>query len=288
MLSVRLALLPLLGLGVLAGTALAGTTASAPESAITHAAVAPYQDLLRRDAAALCGDLTPTVAAELFRMAEPTAECSADASRVFASTAQDEPLADPDLTLELSATHLEVTGQHAKLTLGFQYQTVAKEHGLTMVTIHYGRPVKLELEEVGGRWLVSSQATLGTVSGCRLAKTHRCQHGAQVLLFYMGEPVQPEEELPLPPAAVRSAGGRELGEFEAGKRVLAQSGCLACHRIGAVGNRGPGRNLTHVGSTLSERQIAHALVDSRAPMPSFKHLPARKFHDIVRFLALLR
>jgi hypothetical protein len=284
MLRVRLALLPLLGLGLLAGPA----TASTPEPAITHAAIAPYQDVLRRDAAALCEDLTPAVAAELSRTAMPTTECSADASRVFASTAQDEPLASSDLTLEPSVTHLEVTGQHAKLTLSFQYQTVVKKPGLTMVAIHYARPVKLELEEVSGRWLVSSQATLGTVPGCRLAKPHRCPPGAQVLLFHLGEPEQPEEELPLPPAAVRHAGGRELGEFQAGRRALAQSGCLACHRIGDTGNSGPGRNLTHVGSRLSERQIAHALIDSRAPMPSFRHLPAQKRHDVVRFLALLR
>jgi hypothetical protein len=284
MLRTRLALLPLLGLSVLAGPAIA----SAPESPITRAAVAPYQDLLRHDAVALCGDLAPTVAAELFRTAALTTECSADASRVFASTAQDEPSADPDLTLEPSVTHLEVTGQHAKLTLSFQYQTVVKKPGLTIVAIHDARPVKLELEEVGGRWLVSSQATLGSVPGCHLVEPRRCQPGSQVLLFHLGEPEQPEEELPLPPASVRHAGGRELREFQAGRRALARSGCLACHRIGDTGNRGPGRNLTHVGSRLSERQIAHALIDSRAPMPSFKLLPAEKSRDIVRFLALLR
>jgi Cytochrome c len=283
MLRARLALLALLGFSVLAGTA----TASAPEAAITHAAVAPYQDVLRHDAVTLCGDLTPAAAAELFRAAAPIPECSAAASRVFASTARDEPRADPGLTLEPSVTHLEVAGQHAKLTLGFQYRTVAEKREMTTITIHYARPVKLELEEVGGRWLVSSQATLGTVPGCHLLKPRRCQPGARVLLFYLGEPVQPEEELPLP-AVVRRAGGRELREFEAGKRALAQSGCLACHRIGDTGNREPGPNLTHIGSRLSERQIAHALVDPRAPMPSFRHLPAQKFHDIVRFLGLLR
>jgi mono/diheme cytochrome c family protein len=284
MLSARLALLPLIGLSVLAGPA----AASAPESAITHAAIAPYEDVLRHDAVALCGDLTPEVAAELFRTAVPTTECSADASRVFASSAQDEPRADPDLTLEPSVTHLEVAGQHAKLTLSFQYLTVAKKREVSMVTVHYASPVKLQLEEVSGHWLVSSRATLGTVPGCRLAKPRLCQPGAHVLLFYVGEPEQPEEELPLPPAFVRRAGGHEVSEYEAGKRVVAQSGCLACHRIGDGGNRGPGRNLTHVGSRLSGRQIAHALVDPQAPMPSFRHLPAQKLHDIVRFLALLR
>lgn len=110
-----------------------------------------------------------------------------------------------------------------------------------------------------------------------------------MLIFLIGElePVQPGLELPVP-AAVKRAGGREQREFEAGKLDVAQSGCLACHRISDNGNRGPGPNLTHIGSELSEREIARALVDPGAPMPSFRHLPAQKFHDIVRFLALLQ
>jgi ubiquinol-cytochrome c reductase cytochrome b subunit/menaquinol-cytochrome c reductase cytochrome b/c subunit len=87
---------------------------------------------------------------------------------------------------------------------------------------------------------------------------------------------------------VKRAGGLEQREFEAGRLVVAQSGCLACHRIGDNGNAGPGPNLTHVGSKLQEPEIAHALEDPRAPMPSFRHLPAQKFHEVVRFLALLR
>ena len=49
------------------------------------------------------------------------------------------------------------------------------------------------------------------------------------------------------PAAVVQAGGAQLAEYEAGKKVVAQSGCLACHKIGENGNAGPGPNLTHIG-----------------------------------------
>src|SRR5918998_4670191 len=37
-------------------------------------------------------------------------------------------------------------------------------------------------------------------------------------------------------------------EYEAGKLVAAQSGCLACHKIGENGNDGPGPELTDIGS----------------------------------------
>ncbi len=96
------------------------------------------------------------------------------------------------------------------------------------------------------------------------------------------------ESVIAPPRAVKRAGGRELAEFELGRTVMAQSGCLACHRIGAEGNRGPGPALTHIGSTLSRRGIEHALIDPSAPMPSFKHLPAAKFKALVDFLSELR
>jgi Cytochrome c len=92
--------------------------------------------------------------------------------------------------------------------------------------------------------------------------------------------------LPVPPA-VEQAGGRQLAEFELGSTVVAQSGCLACHRIGDAGNNGPGQPLTHIGSTLTEAQIEHALITPQAPMPSFKNLPTAKFKAVVEFLSLL-
>ena len=93
-------------------------------------------------------------------------------------------------------------------------------------------------------------------------------------------------EVPAPPA-VRAARGKRLAEFRFGRTVAAQSGCLACHKIGDAGNRGPGPNLTHVGSKLSSARIEHALRHPTAPMPSFVRLPPAKFKALVTFLSLL-
>ena len=91
-----------------------------------------------------------------------------------------------------------------------------------------------------------------------------------------------------PPPSVEHAGGAELREFDAGRGDAASAGCEACHKIGESGNPGPGPSLTHIGSKLSEAEIKKALIDPKAPMPSFKHLPPKKLHDLVRFLALLK
>jgi mono/diheme cytochrome c family protein len=280
----RLLLLPLLGLSLLAAKAVA----SGPEAAITRAAVAPFQDALRHDAAALCADFVPEVAAELVEGSAAAGGCTAAASGEFALTAPNEPPADPGLSLQPTVQDLEVAGQHATLKLSFIFETVTKKRGTTVVGIHPAGPFKLDLEEVGGAWLVSSRARLATVPGCYLPKPRRCPRGARVLSFSVGEfePAQPGLELPSPVVPARE--GRRKREVEAGRLDVARSGCLACHRIGDNGNRRPGENLTHVGSKLSERELVHALVDPRAPMPSFRHLPAQKLDDIVRFLAALR
>jgi ubiquinol-cytochrome c reductase cytochrome b subunit/menaquinol-cytochrome c reductase cytochrome b/c subunit len=94
-------------------------------------------------------------------------------------------------------------------------------------------------------------------------------------------------EMATPPPVLR-AGGTALGEFEAGKKVVAQSGCLACHKIGENGNSGPGPDLTHIASRLPRQGIARTLVNPTAPMPSFKNLPPKKFEAIVGFLAQLK
>src|SRR5271167_3472977 len=63
------------------------------------------------------------------------------------------------------------------------------------------------------------------------------------------------------PQSVIQAGGTELAEFEAGKKAVAQSGCLACHKIGDNGNAGPGPNLTHIGARIPRAAIARTLVN---------------------------
>jgi menaquinol-cytochrome c reductase cytochrome b/c subunit len=90
------------------------------------------------------------------------------------------------------------------------------------------------------------------------------------------------------PARVAQAAGPELAEYEAGKKVVAQSGCLACHKIGENGNSGPGPDLSHIAARLPRQGIARTLVNPQAPMPSFKNLPPKKFTAIVNFLAQLK
>ncbi len=87
------------------------------------------------------------------------------------------------------------------------------------------------------------------------------------------------------PTRIIKAGNPLLAEYEGGKLAVAQSGCLACHKIGENGNAGPGPNLTKIGSRLPRQAIARTLVNPTAPMPSFKNLPPKKFNQIVTFLA---
>jgi ubiquinol-cytochrome c reductase cytochrome b subunit/menaquinol-cytochrome c reductase cytochrome b/c subunit len=90
------------------------------------------------------------------------------------------------------------------------------------------------------------------------------------------------------PKSVQQAGGQTLAEYEAGKLVVAQTGCLACHKIGTNGNAGPGPDLSKIGSRLPRQGIARTLVNPTAPMPSFKNLPPQKFKAVVEFLAQLK
>ena len=90
------------------------------------------------------------------------------------------------------------------------------------------------------------------------------------------------------PAGLTAA---EVATFNAGKLVVGQSGCLACHVIGDNGNNGPGPPLTHIGSKLRPEAIAQTLVNPTAPMPSFKGLAQQspqKYQNLINFLAELQ
>jgi menaquinol-cytochrome c reductase cytochrome b/c subunit len=77
-------------------------------------------------------------------------------------------------------------------------------------------------------------------------------------------------------------------KLEKGKLVAAQSGCLACHKIGENGNDGPGPHLTDIGDKLEPGAIRRTLENPTAPMPSFKGLPEDKKSALVEFLASLK
>jgi menaquinol-cytochrome c reductase cytochrome b/c subunit len=76
-------------------------------------------------------------------------------------------------------------------------------------------------------------------------------------------------------------------QYEAGKLVMAQSGCLACHKIGENGNGGPGPNLSGIADKLPKAAILRTLENPTAPMPSFKNLPTEKKTALVDFLGQL-
>ncbi|MBA3301426.1 MAG: c-type cytochrome [Thermoleophilaceae bacterium] len=80
-------------------------------------------------------------------------------------------------------------------------------------------------------------------------------------------------------------------QYEAGKDVAAQSGCLACHQIGENGNTGPGPNLSTLAERLPRQAIARTLVNPTSPMPSYQQLrdeEPEKFNELVGFLSTLR
>ena len=77
-------------------------------------------------------------------------------------------------------------------------------------------------------------------------------------------------------------------QYEAGKLVAAQSGCLACHKIGENGNDGPGPHLTDIGNKLLPGAIQRTLENPTAPMPSYKNLPPEKKKALVAFLSQLK
>jgi menaquinol-cytochrome c reductase cytochrome b/c subunit len=76
-------------------------------------------------------------------------------------------------------------------------------------------------------------------------------------------------------------------DVEPGKEVAAQSGCLACHKLGDNGNNGPGPELTHIGARLPRNAIARSLQIGPSIMPSYQNLPPQKFDALTQFLASL-
>jgi len=93
------------------------------------------------------------------------------------------------------------------------------------------------------------------------------------------------------PPRIEEAGGEMLASYEAGRIVVAQAGCLACHLIGENGNDGPGPDLTDIGERLPSQAIARTLQNPTAPMPQYDALAERnpeQFNNLVTFLSQLR
>jgi ubiquinol-cytochrome c reductase cytochrome b subunit/menaquinol-cytochrome c reductase cytochrome b/c subunit len=111
-------------------------------------------------------------------------------------------------------------------------------------------------------------------------------------LTYLGASAGSPTEIDMEtPARVTAQGPEVVRQFEAGRQVAAQAGCLACHKIGENGNDGPGPELTHIGDSWPAGALARTLVNPTAPMPSFRALRdehPEQFDALVAFLSQLR
>ena len=75
--------------------------------------------------------------------------------------------------------------------------------------------------------------------------------GAMAYLTYLGAAAGPPTQIDMPtPAPCIAEGPKVVAQYESGRQVVAQSGCLACHKIGENGNDGPGPELTDIGDRL--------------------------------------
>lgn len=240
--------------------------------AITDAARAPFIALARKDARALCSAFTPSAATHLGSQEFPGASCEVRAQKGF------------DETRTVSSRWALVWAQKLRVT-------AVRRHGrkASAVVIYDKRRVRLSFRLVARRWRIATTPIFVAVLRCVYrAPATECVAGARVAALWFLAPL-PDELPGLPvPVRLRRAGGRKLHDFKVGARVVANAGCLACHRIGSDGNAGPGPALTHVASHLNRRQIEHVIRHPNAPMPSFANLPSGKFKAMVRFLLLLR
>jgi hypothetical protein len=269
---------------LIGGLAVTGCGGSdSPSTAIGVAIRAPYTAFIRREASTLCADFTPAAAAQLARRVSRSSSCQARVAEAFARSEPFERKFQPAALATIRVSGVMQHGDVAGATINYSDSRTR---------------VLIELVKINDTWRVATRPLLGLIKGCfvRGLLTVTCPTNARVMLFSIGEPELRAEhgdgvngqQLVRVPSAVKDAGGKRLDEFNAGMTVVVRSGCLACHRIGLQGNSGPGQNLTHVGSTLSGRQIEHAILDPTAPMPSFKNLPATKLKNLVYFLSMLR
>lgn len=76
-------------------------------------------------------------------------------------------------------------------------------------------------------------------------------------------------------------------QHELGAQLVAENGCLGCHKIGDNGNE-LAPELTHIGATLPPQGIERTLLNPAGIMPTYDELPPEDLEEIVSFLASLQ
>lgn len=122
------------------------------QAAVRRAVRAPFQDLRRRDARALCEDFTPAVAAKLTSV---DGSCASHVGRLFARSAQD----------------AEYVPSQGLLSHGrFEVRAIrVHENRATAESVGPGKPAPVrhwQLARVDGRWRIATPATLEMQSDC--------------------------------------------------------------------------------------------------------------------------
>lgn len=77
-------------------------------------------------------------------------------------------------------------------------------------------------------------------------------------------------------------------QYERGKQLVAESGCLACHSIGSNGTHGGlGPDLTNIGAMVPREAIKQSVAIGPGIMPSFDGLGEKNLDAMADYLASL-
>jgi len=102
---------------------------------------------------------------------------------------------------------------------------------------------------------------------------------AMALLTFKGAVAGPPTAIDLPSAP----------QYEKGKQIVAQSGCLACHAIGDNGAHGGlGPELTEIGAQIPREAIKRSVTIGPGIMPSFQGLGEENLNAVADYLASLQ
>lgn len=122
------------------------------QAAIRRAVRAPFQDLRRRNARALCGDFTPAVAAKLTSI---DGSCASHVGELFARSARDAEYVPSQGLLSHGRVEVRAIRLH--------------DDRATAESVGPGKPALVrhwQLTRVNGRWRIATPATLQMQSDC--------------------------------------------------------------------------------------------------------------------------
>jgi hypothetical protein len=121
-------------------------------AAITRAVRAPFQDLRRRDARALCEDFTPAVAAKLTSI---EGSCASHVGRLFARSTGDAQYVPSQGLLSHGRVEVRAISVH--------------DDRATADSVGPGKPALVrhwQLDRIDGQWRIATPATLRMQSDC--------------------------------------------------------------------------------------------------------------------------